>query len=280
MLFATLCGATMQLLVRLVSGGLHPFEIGFFRFFMGLLAFLPVLARQGLTPLRTRRLGLHAIRAALQCGSIFFVFSALAFTPLATVAAMQFTWPLFGLVLVVSLLGEKVTTTRIAAFMLGLAGCAIIIRPGMGTVHAGALLALGGSALFGAVAVTVKILARTETNTGTAFYLSLLATPLAFAAALPFWQTPTPYELTLMAGVGVLGSLANVCFTQALKDADAAVIMPLDFTKMIWAALQGIVFFAEWPDGWTWGGAALIVVSSTWLTVSERQQRQAMPTGT
>ena len=277
MLIATLCGAGMHAVGRHLASGLHPFEITFFRFFMGFLLMLPLVLRHRGLALKTRRPFLHLLRAASQWAAILLTFTALTLTPLATVAAMQFSWPLFGAILAVLVLGERIRARRIFALVLGFAGAMVILRPVSGALDLGALLILGSCLFFAVVAVTLKVLSRTDSSITTAFYLGLLATPIALIAALPVWQTPSLVEFAWLVLLGVIGNLANICFAQSLKEADVMVIMPIDFTKLIWATILGFVVFGELADIWTWLGGAIIFSSTLYIGYRERRTGSAAP---
>ena len=184
---------------------------------------------------------------------------------------MQFSWPLFGTMLAVLVLGERIRVRRVAALVAGLAGAVVILRPVPGAVDTGALLVLGSCLLFAVVTVTLKVLARTDGAVTTAFYLGLLSTPLALVAALPVWESPSPGQLGWLVAMGVMGNTANICFAQALKEADASVVMPIDFTKLVWATILGWVVFEELADAWTWIGGAIIFSATLYIGYRERQ---------
>ncbi|HUJ74544.1 MAG TPA: EamA family transporter, partial [bacterium] len=88
-------------------------------------------------------------------------------------------------------------------------------------------------------------------------------------AALPHWQWPTWPQLGVLAALGALGNLGQVTLSQALKEADASAVLPLDFLRIIWNSLLGYVIFMEVPTVWTWIGGTIIFASTTWLTLRE-----------
>ena len=101
----------------------------FFRTITALLFFLPWIFRSGLAIFHTQRIGLHMCRAVLQTLSAFGFFIALAVTPLATVTALQFTTPIFAVLIGIVVLGEQVSVRRWSAIIAGFIGTVIIIRP-------------------------------------------------------------------------------------------------------------------------------------------------------
>jgi drug/metabolite transporter (DMT)-like permease len=112
----------MHVMIRLLTGNLHPFEVAFFRNLFGVMALLPILARRGPAVLRTERLPLHALRSILGLVSMLFFFSALQRTGLPKVTAMSFTAPLFATAGAVLFLRERIHARRMAALLIGFAG--------------------------------------------------------------------------------------------------------------------------------------------------------------
>ena len=94
---------------------------------------------------------------------------------------------------------------------------------------------------------------------------------VTLAAAVPVWQTPTLTQAVWLAAIGTLASLANLSVAQAFKEADLTAILPLDFTKLIWASGIGYLAFAEEPSPWTWFGGAIIFSAATYIAFRERR---------
>ena len=132
-----------------------------------------------------------------------------------------------------------------------------------------------GSLGWGASMIIVKILSRSDSSIGITFYGALFVSPIALIAAIPFWETPTFAELAWMAAIGVFATLSNLCFNQAIKEADLTVLLPFDFTRLIWAAIIGYLVFAEAPSIWTWVGGAMIFVGGTYLAIRESRLTDA-----
>ena len=194
---------------------------------------------------------------------------ALVLIPLAQISALSFTAPLFTTVTAVVVLGEVIRIRRITALAVGFAGTWIILRPGVVEVELGSILALLSALGWGASMVLVKILSRSDSAIGITFYGALFIAPISLIAAIPYWQTPTLAELAWMAAIAVFATLVHLCFNQAIKEADLTVLLPFDFTRLIWAAIVGYLVFAEAPSVWTWVGGAMIFVAGTYLAIRE-----------
>jgi len=267
----------MQACVRHLSGQIHPFEIGFFRGLFGFLVVAPWLIRYGLAPFRTRRLPLHGVRAVLNVTAMMGYFTALSMTSLSTVTALTFTAPLFATVLAVALFSETVGLRRWIAIAVGFAGTLVVLRPGIGEIGTGPLVAICSAFVWGGGLSVIKALGRTESSITITAYLSLLMTPLALIPALFVWQWPTLGQLGWMAAIGILANSVQLLTAQALKEAETHVIMPFDFFRLIWATLIAYVIFSEVPDLFTWIGGVLIFAGTGYIAYGERFGRRGPP---
>jgi drug/metabolite transporter (DMT)-like permease len=200
---------------------------------------------------RTRRLGLHFVRALLALTTVMFFFSAVSWMPLAEATALSFTAPFFTTLGAALVLGEVVGLRRWAAVAIGFAGAMIILRPGIIVVSLPALLALASAATLAAGALSVKILARTETADTIVLYQTVLVLAPAVALAAAVWTTPNAEILMWLALIGTLATLGQLAYVRAYAAADAAAVVPFDFSRLIFAALIGASLFGEEPDAWT-----------------------------
>lgn len=273
-LFMIAAGAVltcMQATVRYLSADLHPFQIAFFRNIFGFLVLIPWFVRLGLKPFHTDKFHLHGIRALLNVATMLIFFFALSITPLARVASLGFTGPLFVTVFAIVFLGEIVRARRIIGLGVGFLGALVIIQPGVAPIDLGSVLLLSSSALAACVTILIKIMTRTESTITIIAYSALLVSPLSLVPALFFWQSPNLEQWLWLMFIGVAGTLGQMAMTQALKLADVTVVTPFNFLKLIWAAAIGFVVFAEIPDLWTWIGGFIIFAGSAYIAYRERQ---------
>ena len=260
-----------------MSAELHPFELAFFRNLFGLLVVIPWFMRYGLKPLKTKRLGLHALRAGINAMAMLMFFYAVSITPLADVAALSFTAPIFATVLAILILGEVVGFRRWCAILFGFCGTLVLLRPGLEVVSDGQLLVVASASFWACALIVIKILGRTESSVTIITYLILLMAPLSAIPAAMVWSTPSFQQLGVMAAMGILGTFGQLLMTQALKEGDTNAVMPLDFLKMIWAVLLGFFVFGEVPGIFTWVGGAMIFASITYIAYREHKVRKISP---
>ncbi len=268
--------SSMNGIVREASTDIHAFEIAFFRNLFGLVTLSPLVIRGGVrVTLRTKRLHLHALRGLLNAIAMLSFFYAVTVTPLATVAALSFTAPLFAALLAIPFLGERPGWRRWAGLLTGFAGALIIIRPGFADVGIGVILILLSSTVWSGALVIIKLLARTETSLAITTYAGLFLTPITGAAAFFFWSWPSAVGWLMMVAMGMFGSLTQWSIAQAFHEAEATVVLPFDFTKLLWASVIGFAFFGERPDPMTLVGGSVILGSITYVAYRERETRSS-----
>ncbi len=271
MLFSTLAFSSMHALIRHLSAALHPIEIALFRNLFGLIVFLPWFLRYGVAPLYTRRLKLHGLRAVLNVSAMFAFFMALSLSPIATVTALGFTAPIFAAILGMVVLGEVFRLRRWAAILCGFAGTLVILRPGFQELDTGATLTLASALLWGSTLIVIKVLGRTDSSITITSYSNILLSLLSLVPTLFVWQTPEGLLWLWLLLIAALGTCGQLAVAQSLKEAETGVVMPFDFSKLIWVAIFGYVFFAEVPGPFVWLGGAMIFGGTCYIAYREGQ---------
>ncbi len=233
MVFSTLAFSGMHTSIKHISGDVDTFIIVFFRNLFGFLVLLPLLLRSGIAPLRTKRLGTHLMRVTINFASMAMFFYALSITPLAEVAALTFSAPIFATFLAIFIFRESVGLTRWGAILIGFGGTIVVLRPGFEAINHGALMAVGAALLWGSAVMIIKSLGRTDSPLTITVYMVLLLIPISLVPALYVWEWPTWDQMVVMALIGALGTIAHLAFAQSFKYADSSALLPLDFHSMI-----------------------------------------------
>ncbi len=198
------------------------------------------------------------------CG--FYAFSVL---PLAQAYALIFAAPLIVTVLAIPVLGEAVGPWRWGAVIVGLLGVLVVLRPAGATPELGHLAALGAACCSATVSVVSRRIGRAERSVVLMLY-PMMVNVILTACLLPQVYVPMPLaDLGLTAGISILGFLAALSIIAAFRHADAAVIAPMHYSQIIWAAVYGWVFFDERGDAATWIGAAIIIASGLFTVLRE-----------
>lgn len=275
MAIAAAAFSVMHAIIRYVSVEVHPFEIAFFRAGVGILALMPIFLKDGFGTLKTTKLKLYTYRGAINAVAMLMFFYSLSITPLATVAALGFTAPVFATMLAMFFLGEKVGIRRWSAIIFGFIGTLVILRPGVIEIGFGPLLVLGSSLVWAVALMIIKVLTRTESSVSITAYAYFFLTPICLIASLPHWTWPSLEKLAWLAVVAVIGTIAQTAMNKALQLGDASTVLPVDFTKLLWAAAIGAVLFGEMPDMFTWIGGGMIFASATYIGIREARLKRA-----
>ena len=184
-------------------------------------------------------------------------------------AALGFTTPLFTTILAIIILKEKIRFHRTAALLVGFIGIIVIVRPGYVPLEFGTSLILFSAFTFSFVLIIVKKLSAIDSSLTIIFYHLLFSTPVFFILSLFYWQTINLNQLLIFTFMGASGLLSHWCLAQAFKLSDTTFVMPLQFTKLIWASLIGLFIFSEQPDVLTWVGGIIIFISIIYITYRE-----------
>jgi drug/metabolite transporter (DMT)-like permease len=239
---------------------------------VNLILMLPFAIRTGRVGLRTTNHKAFALRGV--CGLAFLMtyFSGAALIPIAESQALTFTSPLWGALLAVLFLGERVTVARALALGAGFVGVLIILRPGIVQVSLGALLVLAGALTAAASNTIVKFTTRTDHPDAIVFYQMVYVTPMILVPALWVWTWPTLNQLLLMSGVGFFATLNQRFLSRAYAAADATAVLPFEFARLPFAAVIGFLAFRELPDIWAWLGGAVIFSASLYMVQREARR--------
>lgn len=263
-------------LVRKLAADFSAFELVFLRTVVGLAMLLPWLVlRVGRGSLKTRRLPLFVLRSSLTYLAMVSTFYALGKMPIADVYALQFTLPLFTILLAVMVLGERAGIDSWLACIAGFLGTLVILRPGFEDITLAAMAALASAAFYGAANICIKALSRTESAVLITVYANIIMLPLSALPAVFAWHTPEWRHVPWILALGVTNTLGQLVLARAIAAADARVVWPFDFLRLPFAVAIGYFMFAELPGVWTWLGAVIIFGSSYYIIQREARSRQS-----
>ncbi|PTQ62738.1 drug/metabolite transporter (DMT)-like permease [Sphingomonas aurantiaca] len=251
-------------------------EILFFRQFGAcLLVSGVILAGPGLPSIATKRLPAHVVRAVVGLSAMAFTFNGIVALPLAEATTIGFTVPVFATILGALVLREPTGWHRWAAVATGFAGVLIVAQPGGDHFPLwGAGCALAGAFGTASVSILLRQIGKTESALTTVFWFSALSlVPLSVIYA----RAAQPHELVTwacLASVGILGGLAQIAMTTSLRLGPVSVVVPMDYSSLLWATLLGWLVFDTLPAKATWFGAPVIVASGLYIVWREHVRRQ------
>jgi drug/metabolite transporter (DMT)-like permease len=210
------------------------------------------------------RPGLQILRVVLGTLEVALFFWAIVYLPLADAITFYLAGPIYVTALSAVLLNEKVGWRRWLAVLAGFVGVVIALRPSVATLTWPALIALTGSVAFALLMIVTRVLRDTHDTvlmtsqmSGT-FALGAVTTPFA-------WVTPSLYDLMFLAGIGAISIGAQFSINRSLKLAPASVVVPYQYTMLVWAILFGYIGFGDVPDAFMLTGSAIIVASGLYI---------------
>lgn len=268
-------------IIKVLSRRLDPIEIVFFRNIFSLIWLLPAVAQAGgCVAFRSDHAGLLFTRSVLGGLAMILVFYSLKYLPLADATALMFSRAIWMIPCAVILLGEAVRWRRWTATVVGFVGVVIMVRPAeviaTGGLEIGMVFALSHAVLAAVIFALIKILkSRNESNLTMLLWHSAVTIAITGIPAWYLWITPTPFELMLLIALGLIVTIAHACLIQALAVGEATAVTPFEYSRVLFAAAIGLVFFAEVPTVWTIAGTVLVLASGYYIARREAQRRDA-----
>ena len=276
-LLTALLLAVMFALVKLASTrGVTVVESLFYRQCgSALCATAFVAAGPGFASLRTKRVGAHVGRMALGVGAMALNFLAFILLPLAEATTIVFSVPIFSVILAALMLGEPTGKWRWGAVAAGFAGVLLIVHPGTGDVPLlGASVALVAALLTALVTIVIRRLGKTERAATTVFWFAVSSLVPLGLLMLHFGRGHDAATWAILGALALAGGFAQLTLTGALRLAPVALVMPMDYTSLLWALLLGFWIFGELPTPWIFAGAPIIIASGLVIVWREHRLRR------
>ncbi len=253
--------SSMAVAGRELANQLDTFEIMMYRSLFGVVIVVLVAWASGSwRQINAEQMGTHLVRNLAHFTGQNLWFYAVTVIPLAQVFALEFTSPLWVIVLSPLILGERLTLVRGVAAIIGFVGILIVARPDMAGLNAGVITAASAAIFFALTIMFTKRLTRTQSITCILFYLTTMQLVMGLVAAGYDGDIALPNAVSLpfVVLVGAAGLMAHFCMTNALAIAPATVVVPIDFIRLPAIAVIGMLLYNEALDVWVFVGAAVI----------------------
>ena len=291
-LAAVATASSQDAIVKFLSSSFPASQTVFFRAIVAALILLPWLYAQrqdhSIWPANVR---LVLLRGAILCTGYFCFVLSIAALPIATSVSIYFTMPFFVAALAGRALGEKVKSYRWIAISAGFAGVLLMVRPGAESFEPAALLALASAFGYAIGQLLSRHVSQSASPVVVTFWQSTVygVVAIALTALAPFfemsaesgkvaefllrpWVMPDPRAFALLIATGVLATIGSLFFVQAYRHAEANFVAPFEYTSLLWAVLNGVVFFGDFPDSYTWTGAAVVVGAGVWMLQKDHRK--------
>jgi len=236
----------MAIGARELSQQLDTIQILFFRTIIALLIISVMMVMSGRPyPFRTQRIKLHCVRNFFHLAGQYGWFLGIGLLPLAEVFALEFTVPLWTLLLAWLFLGERLNSKKIQAALLGFCGVVVIVKPGVDIVSPAALIVLASAFCYAVAHTSTKSLSCTEHPLTILFFMCVIQLPIAFFFSIIEWQTPKGVEWMWLLVIGVTSLSAHYCMTKAMQCAEVSFVVTMDFLRLPMIALVGVLLYSE-----------------------------------
>jgi drug/metabolite transporter (DMT)-like permease len=277
MLVSVASFSVMDSLLKLLSEHYAALQVACIRGSAALpFVLAPIVLRGRLARLKPVNVKLHLLRGVLSVGLLVSFVLAVRETSLASTYAIFMCAPLLVAALSAPLLGEKVAGAQWGAIGVGLAGVLLMLKPTGGDwATAGALWAVVAVAMYTLSVVTLRILARTDTNESMVFWFTAMLALGAGVLAMPGWRDLQAAHLPLMAGVGLCGALGQYFITVAFRSAPAATVTPFEYTALVWGVMLDVAIWNVWPSTVTLIGGGVVIGAGLYLIERERRTSAA-----
>ncbi len=268
--------AAVDAMAKYSTGYLPSLQIVWARYLGLFLGVVFLIGFRGFIIMKSRHRPLQLARgvAAAMSATLFII--GLNYVALADAVAVTFIAPLVVTILGALVLGERVGPHRWTATVIGFLGTLVVIRPGFASFHPGLIFPFVAAILFAVRQIISRHISHHDRTATTVAYTSLTATFL-LTCAMPFVWTPIePAHLFLvLAAMSLLSALGEILVIRALEVGLAVFVSPLHYTIIIWASFYGFLLFGQFPDLWTWIGAAIITASGLYVMHRERVRQDS-----
>jgi drug/metabolite transporter (DMT)-like permease len=254
--------AMLGTLVKVVSVSLNNEMVVFFRNACSLIFILPwLVCSRPSGGIKTSCLQLHLLRSAAGLGAMYCFFYAIAQLRLSEAFLLFSTSPLFIPLIAYMWLRERVTTSAGWAVIAGFIGIVLILRPGFGIFQPAMLVALAGGFLAAIAMVTIRRMSFSEPAIRIVFYFTIFSTAISAGPLSWSWQSPLPGMWWLLILIGLLAAVGQFFLTTGYSLAPAAQVGPLTYGNVVFATLNGWIYWGETMDLLTWAGAFLVCMA-------------------
>lgn len=269
MLLAGVGFTGMSVCIKVAARTLPVFEIVVLRAVFAMLVISPAIFRAPKGFFRSNRPGAHVVRSLFGICGIATMMLSLAHLDLTLATTLGFTRTLFMIVLAVMFLDEVVRWRRTLATSIGFAGVVVCIQPGASSFDPWTLVGAVAALFAAGVTTMIKRLTATEPPLRIMVWSYLIIGFIAVIPAAVVWKLPTVDELVAIALMGLFSAWGQSCMVNSLRVGEATAVAPFEYSRLLFAALVGMLFFAEWPSLETLLGTALIVGSTLYIAVRE-----------
>ena len=265
----------MAIGARELSDELSTFQTLFFRSVIGLVCVLLIIFfTKEKTPINTEKLGLHVFRNIFHFIGQYGWFLGIGLLPLAEVFALEFTVPIWTLIIAAIFLGETITMAKLIAIVLGMAGVLTIVQPGYAIINPASFVVLAAALCYAISHTSTKSLSQSESAISILFYMCLIQLPIGLILSLANWSWPIGEQWLWLVLIGLSALSAHYCMAKAMLYAEVTTVVTIDFIRLPLIALVGVFVYSEQFEASLIIGGLLMLMGNLALIKQSRKQHK------
>ncbi len=236
----------MAVCARELAGEVATHQTLFFRSVIGLICVsIILLASKKRVNIQTTKLGLHTLRNIFHFAGQYGWFLGIGLLPLAEVFALEFTVPIWTLIVAAIALGEKITPRKIVSILLGSLGVLVILQPGIAIIDTASFIVIASAICYAISHTATKSLSSSDSAMSILFYMCLIQLPIGLLLSLSGWIWPEGLQWLWLLVIGLTALSAHYCIAKAMQYAEATTVVTLDFLRLPFIALVGVLIYSE-----------------------------------
>jgi drug/metabolite transporter (DMT)-like permease len=267
----------LYIISKKVSHDLHSFQIAFLYKALILIGIFPWCLHGGLKKnLKTKRLGMHVARGTFSLLGTLCFFVAMKSLPASNVAAIGYLDHIVLIFIGVLYFKEKLYNHKIVAILSSFTGAFLIIKPWIGSIDHNYVFLFLAVGFWSINSTIIKILGATEKTKAQLFYVMFFSAVFSLPLALHEWREVEAIHWKYLGGLAVCYLIHSVAFFKAFKYADVSMVLPFDYTRLIFTGLLGMLFLNEVPDDYAITGYILIILGGIYTILAESKRNHKL----
>jgi len=247
--------------VKQVNTNISPFQIIFFRALIGLIPLLILIPRTTIIG-SFSNIKQHLLRNVFHLIAQYGWVVGIVYLSLAEVTAIEFTTPIWILILAPFFLKENITGKKISSILLGFIGILITLKPGIDIINYNSIIVLLSAICFAIAHTATKKIVQTNLASDVVFIMCLTQLPISFACAYTNWNWPNYSDYFWLILIGLSGIWAHFSLAKALKKEDISSLISIDYLRLPILILAGILFYNQTFDRTIIIGGTLIILGN------------------
>jgi drug/metabolite transporter (DMT)-like permease len=185
---------------------------------------------------------------------------SLKYLPVGTSVTLRYLSPIFGAILAIYLLKEKIIPIQWLFFIIAFGGVVILKFSEIEINSVGLSLILGSAFFGGLVYILLNKIGTTEHPLIVVNYFMVFCTIVGGVISIFYWKTPQKEDWLPLLSMGLYGFYGQLYMTKAFQIASVNIIAPLKYIEVIFSVVIGVILLHEVYDIWSLIGILMIIL--------------------